>query len=239
MKITKVLMLASIMTLAACSPTVNTSSKAIESTSISSSIDSKESVSSASESTSSSSSSDATSTNVPSADKTLTVNLYNPTCGSLSKEVISERLAEYINGLATTTFVNSITGNDCQITNNIPNSGEKVLQLGAAEKSGSMTFTFTVTVKSVTIVAQTYYKPWVDTWSGDEPITYNNTDPNSVLMVATTGDAPVMNVDLKPGEDEKPVEKEFTIDMNANKLQLTSANKDNGRVFIKSLVFVY
>ena len=172
-------------------------------------------------------------------DKTLTVNLFNPTCGSLSKEVINDRLAAYINSLTTTTFVNSIASNDCQVTNNIPNNGEKVLQLGAAEKSGSMTFTFAVTIKSVTISTQTYHKPWTDTWSGSEPITYNNTDPNSVLSVTTTGNAPVMNVDLKPGEDEKPIEKEFTLDMNANKLQLSSANADHGRVFIKSLTFVY
>jgi hypothetical protein len=57
--------------------------------------------------------------------------------------------------------------------------------------------------------------------------------------VATTGSAPVMNVDLKPGEDEKPVEKEFTIDINANKLQLSTTDANKGRVFIKSLTFVY
>lgn len=253
MKLIKVLMLASVITLAACSPTSNTSSKAPEGTSastvISSSADAREeSSSSISASTStttssssavSSSSSSTTSSNEPTADKTLTINLFNPTCGSVSTEKLDARLLEYINQVAGTTFVSSVKNTNCQIINDAPNKGDKVLVIGAAEKNGYLEFKFAVTVKKVTIDAQTYYKPWVDTWSGDEPITHNNTDPNSVLKVTTTGSAPIMNVDLKPGEDEKPVEKEFTIDMNSDKLQLASTNAENGRVFIKSLTFTY
>ena len=253
MKLIKVLMLASVITLAACSPTSNTSSKAPEGTSastvISSSVDAREeSSSSISASTStttssssevSSSSSSTTSSNTPTADKTLVINLYNPTCGSVSTEKIDAKLLEYINQVAGTTFVSNVKNTNSQITNGIPSSGEKVLQLGAADKTGSLDFTFVAAIKSVTIKAQTYHKPWVDTWSGDEPIVHNNTDTNSVLKVTTTGSAPIMNVDLKPGEDEKPVEKEFTFDMNADKLQLASTNADNGRVFIKSLTFIY
>ena len=253
MKLIKVLMLASVITLAACNPTSNTSSKAPEGTSastvISSSADAREeSSSSISASTStttssssavSSSSSSTTSSNEPTADNTLTINLFNPSCGSVSTEKLDARLLEYINQVAGTTFVSNVKNTNSQITNGIPSSGEKVLQLGAADKTGSLDFTFTAAIKSVTIKAQTYHKPWVDTWSGDEPITHNNTDPNSVLKVTTTGSAPIMNVDLKPGEDEKPVEKEFTFDMNADKLQLASTNADNGRVFIKSLTFTY
>jgi hypothetical protein len=253
MKLIKVLMLASVITLAACSPTSNTSSKAPEGTSastvISSSVDAREeSSSSISASTStttssssavSSSSSSTTSSNEPTADNTLTINLFNPTCGSVSTEKLDAKLLEYINQVADTTFVSSVKNTNSQITNGIPSSGEKVLQSGAADKTGSLDFTFTATIKSVTIKAQTYHKPWVDTWSGNEPIVHNNTDTNSVLKVTTTGSAPIMNVDLKPGEDEKPVEKEFTIDMNADKLQLASTNAENGRVFIKSLTFIY
>ena len=222
MKLIKVLMLASVITLAACNPTSNTSSKAPEGTSastvISSSVDAREeSSSSISASTStttssssevSSSSSSTTSSNEPTADNTLTINLFNPSCGSVSTEALDARLTEYINQVAGTTFVSSVKNTNSQITNGIPSSGEKVLQLGAADKTGSLDFTFVATIKSVTIKAQTYHKPWVDTWSGDEPITHNNTDPNSVLKVTTTGSAPIMNVDLKPGEDEKPVEKD-------------------------------
>ena len=253
MKLIKVLMLASVITLAACNPTSNTNSKAPEGTSastvISSSVDAREeSSSSISASTStttssssevSSSSSSTTSSNTPTADKTLVINLYNPTCGSVSTEKIDAKLLEYINQVAGTTFVSNVKNTNSQITNGIPSSGEKVLQLGAADKTGSLDFTFVAAIKSVTIKAQTYHKPWVDTWSGDEPIVHNNTDTNSVLKVTTTGSAPIMNVDLKPGEDEKPVEKEFTFDMNADKLQLASTNADNGRVFIKSLTFIY
>lgn len=252
MKLIKVLMLASVITLAACNSTSNTSSKAPASTVISSSLDSSEesssatsestsasSVESSSSTTSSSISSSAASSDTPTADKTLTINLFNPTCGSVSTEKLDARLLEYINQIAGTTFVSSVKNTSCQIINDAPNKGDKVLVIGAADKNGYLEFKFAVTVKKVTIDAQTYYKPWVDTWSGDEPITHNNTDPNSVLKVTTTGDAPVMNVDLKPGEDEKPVEKEFTIDMNADKLQLASTNAENGRVFIRSLTFTY
>ena len=253
MKLIKVLMLASVITLAACNPTSNTSSKAPEGTSastvISSSVDVREensssisastSTTTSSSSEVSSSSSSTTSSNEPTADNTLTINLFNPSCGSVSTEKLDAKLLEYINQVAGTTFVSSVKNTNSQITNGIPSSGEKVLQLGAADKTGSLDFTFVATIKSVTIKAQTYHKPWVDTWSGDEPIVHNNTDTNSVLKIATTGSAPIMNVDLKPGEDEKPVEKEFTIDMNADKLQLASTNADKGRVFIKSLTFVY
>ena len=253
MKLIKVLMLASVITLAACNPTSNTSSKAPEGTSastvISSSVDAREensssisaSTSTATSSSSevSSSSSSTTSSNEPTADNTLTINLFNPSCGSVSTEKLDARLLEYINQVAGTTFVSNVKNTNSQITNGIPSSGEKVLQLGAADKTGSLDFTFVAAIKSVTIKAQTYHKPWVDTWSGDEPIVHNNTDTNSVLKVTTTGSAPIMNVDLKPGEDEKPVEKEFTIDMNADKLQLASTNADNGRVFIRSLTFTY
>lgn len=247
MKLSKVLLLASALLLVACNSNAITSSEAPASTVISSSVDSsKESSSTTSESTSassiessSSSSSSISSSETPVADKTLTINLFNPTCGSVSTEALDNKLLDYINQEAGTTFVSEVKNTNSQITNGIPSSGEKVLQLGAADKTGSLDFTFAVTIKSATIKAQTYHKPWVDTWSGDEPITHNNTDPNSVLRVATTGSAPVMNVDLKPGEDEKPVEKEFTIDINANKLQLSTTDANKGRVFIKSLTFVY
>ena len=252
MKLTKIaLLLAGFSLLVACSPNnENKSTSGVESNtstsveSSSSSSESREDVSSSSSSavsTSESSSSSSTSSSEPVVtDTTLTVSFYNPSCGSLSKEVINERLATYINEVATTTFVSSITSHDCQVTNNIPTNGEKVLQLGAAASTGSMTFAFTTTIKSITVKAQGYYKPWVDTWTTPgTPITYNNTDPNSVLEITTTGNAPKTNVDLKPGEDEQPVEKEFTLDINANTLTLGSANEENGRVFIKEITFVY
>ena len=148
MKLIKVLMLASVITLAACNPTSNTSSKAPEGTSastvISSSADAREeSSSSISASTStttssssavSSSSSSTTSSNEPTADKTLTINLFNPTCGSVSTEKLDARLLEYINQVAGTTFVSSVKNTNCQIINDAPNKGDKVLVIGAAEK---------------------------------------------------------------------------------------------------------
>ena len=248
MKLSKALLLLSVFALVACgsqkSSSVSESKENTSSVETSAVISSEETsyVTSSIGSTTSevaTSSTTSTSTQPIITDKILTINLYNPSCGSLSKEVISEKLATYINSVAATTFVTGITSNDCQVTNNIPTDGVKVLQLGAAEKSGTMEFTFANTIKAATITAQTYHKPWVDTWSGDEPITYNNTDPNSVLGIATVGSAPTMKVDLKPDEDEKPVEKEFNIEINANKLSLTSSNADHGRVFIKAITFIY
>ena len=169
----------------------------------------------------------------------LLVNFYNPSCGSLSKEVISERLATYINEVASTTFVTSITSNDCQVTNDSPNAGDKILQLGAGSKTGSMTFNFVNTIKSVTIVAQTYHKPYTDNWTDpDNPVVHPNVDPNSQLRITTVGTDPVFTTDLR-SSDDTVIEKETTVAMSSKTLTLQSVTADKGRVFIKSIKFVY
>ena len=235
MKLSKVLLLTSALVLVACNSNAITSSNTPASTVISSSVDSsKESTSSSSistsEITSSSSSSSISSSETPVADKTLTINLFNPTCGSVSTEALDARLLEYINQVATTAFVSEVKNSKCQISNDIPNKGEKVLIIGSASAQGSLEFTFVETIKSVTITAQTYHKPYMDYATGN---TNPNVDTDSVLYVNGTN-----TVDLKPVNGE-PVEKEYTTELNAKTLKLTNSGEEKSRVFIKSLTFVY
>ena len=238
MKISKVLLLASALLLVACNSNAITSSEAPASTVISSSVDSsEESSSSTSESasassveSSSSSSSSISSSETPVADKTLTINLFNPTCGSVSTEALDNKLLDYINQIATTTFVSEVKNSKCQISNDIPNKGEKVLIIGSASAQGSLEFTFVETIKSVTITAQTYHKPYVDYATGN---TNPNVDTDSVLYVNDTN-----TVDLKPVNSE-PVEKEYTTELNGKTLKLTNSGEAKSRVFIKSITFVY
>ena len=238
MKLSKVLLLASALLLVACNPNNITSSNTPASTVISSNVDSsEESSSSTSESTSassielsSSSSSSISSSETPVTDKTLTINLFNPTCGSVSTEALDAKLLDYINQVATTTFVSEVRNSKCQISNDIPNKGEKVLIIGSASAQGSLEFTFVETIKSVTITAQTYHKPYMDYATGN---TNPNVDTDSVLYVNDTN-----SVDLKPVNGE-PVEKEYTTELNAKTLKLTNSGEAKSRVFIKSLTFVY
>ncbi len=231
MKISKVLLLASAFLLVACNSNPITSSNTSASTVVDSSEESTSSSGvSTSEITSSSSSSSISSSETPVADKTLTINLFNPSCGSVSTEALDAKLLEYINQEAGTTFVREVKNSKCQISNDIPNKGEKVLIIGSASAQGSLEFTFAEAIKSVTITAQTYHKPYKDYATGN---TIANVDTDSVLYVNETN-----SVDLKPVNDE-PVEKEYTTDLNAKTLKLNNSSEEKSRVFIKSLKFVY
>ena len=155
---------------------------------------------------------------------------FNPSCGSVSTEALDNKLLDYINQVATTTFVSEVKNSKCQISNDIPNKGEKVLIIGSASAQGSLEFTFVETIKSVTITAQTYHKPYVDYATGN---TNPNVDTDSVLYVNDTN-----TVDLKPVNSE-PVEKEYTTELNGKTLKLTNSGEAKSRVFIKSITFVY
>lgn len=177
------------------------------------------------------SSSNATTSSVAQVtDKELTISFYNPTCGSLSTEVLDTRLATYMNEVAGTTFVSSVKNTKCQVSNDIPNKGEKVLIIGASSAQGSLEFTFAETIKMMTITAQTYHKPYKDYATGG---TVANVDPNSVLYI---NDA--HTVDLKP-TDDTPVEKTYSEAINSKSLKLSTSTEEKSRVFIKSIKFVY
>ena len=200
----------------------------------SSSVLSSSSISSSSNKSSSSSASSAIS--IPDGQRTITVKLYNPPCGTFSKEVLNDRLSAYINEVADSTFVTSLVGENCQVANDIPTKGNSVLIIGAASTAGSLDFTFSETVKSIYITAQTYHKPYIETWNNNKEVA--NVDGNSICGITTIATAPISFVDLTP-VDEKPVEKQVEIkDLNSKKLKLYSVNDERGRVFIKEIIFV-
>lgn len=160
------------------------------------------------------------------------INLYNPSCGTFSKESLNQKLKDYINSEANTDLVSSIKGSNCQLGANFPTSGNSVLIIGASGSAGSLEFTFTKTVKKFSIKAQTYHKPY-----SQGGVDYPNVDPNSALTIYTDGASPVFNLDLKPEEDN-PVEKTKDIEINNTTLTLSSVTDSKGRVFIKEITFI-
>ena len=160
------------------------------------------------------------------------INLYNPSCGTFSKETLNERLKAYINGEANTDLVSSIKGSNCQLGANFPTSGNSVLIIGASGSAGSLEFTFIKTVKKFSIKAQTYHKPY-----SQGGVDYPNVDPNSALTIYTDGASPVFNLDLK-SEEDNPVEKTMDIEINNTTLTLSSVADNKGRVYIKEITFV-
>lgn len=238
MKPIKLLTVLIAMTLAGCGTTSAGSSTVIDSssessnTSISSSEDSRES--SSSEESSSATSSNSSSTTE--GERTISVNLYNPSCGSFSKEVLNDRLSAYINEVAEFTFVTSLVGSNCQIGNGFPTEGNNVLIIGAASTSGSLDFTFSETIKSISVTAQTYHKPYIETWNNNKEV--SNVDNNSMCGITTVATAPATFIDLTP-VDGQPVEKRVEVkDLNSKKLKLYSTTDEKGRVFIKNITFV-
>ena len=241
MKIKRVLTVLGIIALIGCAkgnsasssehkPDESSSSTTSEITSESSITTSTSSLESGS-SSSASNSTTTSSTSAPVDDKELTFNFYNPSCGSFSTEVLNERLANYMNEVANTTFVESIKNTKCQIAANIPTKGNNVLVIGAASSTGSLEFTFSETIKAITITAQTYHKPYTDYQTGSE---VPNVDSNSKLCI----DIDTRIIDLTP-VDGQPVEKEYTTALNSKSLKLYTSEEDKGRVFIKTISLIY
>lgn len=160
---------------------------------------------------------------------TYKITFVNPSCGSFSKEVLNDRLAEYINEEVGFEFVTSIVSNDCQIGNGFPTAGNQILIIGASSTTGSLKFNFSQNVQAVSITAQTYHKPYIN-----QGVEYPNVDANSVLRI-TAGTS--RDIDLKP-VDGQPVEKSFTEAIQSKTLTLSTLNDSYGRVFIKEITFI-
>lgn len=160
---------------------------------------------------------------------TYKITFVNPSCGSFSKEVLNDRLAEYINEEVGFEFVTSIVSNDCQIGNDFPTKGNKVLCIGARETAGSLKLNFSQNVQAVSITAQTYNKSYTN-----QGVDYQNVDANSVLRIESRSST---DIDLKP-VDGQPVEKAFSEAIQNNTLTLSSLNDSYGRVFIKEITFI-
>ena len=167
---------------------------------------------------------------------TYTVNFYNSSCPTLSKEKINTGLKEYINTTMGNSFVTEIKNTSCQMSNDIPTKGEHVLIIGASSTSGSLEMFFSTVIKKFTITIQTYIKSYTETWNKNNFV--KNVDPNSILAVTGDASVPVSFIDLTT-ENEEPVEKtvEFK-DFNCNKLHMYTTNDINGRVFVKEIKFV-
>ena len=181
------------------------------------------------------SSNNSSSSSIEALETTVTFNFFNPSCGSISTEVLNDRLVNYMNEVAGSTLVSSVSNVKSQITNDIPNKGEKVLQIGASSSAGSIEFTFNETIKAITITAQTYHKPYTNYQTGES---VPNVDSYSELAISINGQEHTQTVDLKP-TDGQPVETQYTTAINASKFKLASVNDEKGRVFIQSMVVIY
>ena len=159
-----------------------------------------------------------------------TISFYNPSCGSFSTEVFNDRLKTYINETATG-LISEIKNTKCQIGNDFPTKGNKVLIIGSSKEAGSLEFIFTGMVKKVTVTAQTYHKPYTS-----QGVENPNVDKDSALAVSVEGST-VTTVDLKP-VDNKAIEKSFNVDVNANNFKMSTVEDVTGRVFIKEIKFV-
>ena len=168
-------------------------------------------------------------------DKEFTISFYNPSCGTFSTEVFNERLKTYIDTSFGREFIDSINNTKCQIANDIPERGNSVLVIGAASSTGSLEFNFKGIIKSVTLTLETYYKPFVETWNDNKVVP--NVDYNSMCEITTDSSLLTALVDLK-AEDE-PVEKEAKVEINGKKLTVNTLNADKGRVFLKEATFVF
>ena len=241
MKIKRVLITLGIIALIGCARGNSKTSNGTKDDSSSSSTTTSNEVSTTSENSniisnsslesSSSNSTTISSTSAPVDDKELTFNFYNPSCGSFSTEVLNERLANYMNEVANTTFVESVKNTKCQIAANIPTKGDNVLVIGAASSTGSLEFTFSETIKAITITAQTYHKPYTDYQTGSE---VPNVDSNSRLCI----DIDARIIDVTPDYGQ-PVEKEYTTALNSKNLKLYTSEENKGRVFIKTISLIY
>ena len=204
--------------------TITSSSTSSSSTSVSSSS------SSASSSTSSitSSSSSSTSSQEPTpVDNTFTFSFLNPTCGAQGTKSLDAKLKEAMN-TAKAGFVTSILNHNCQTMSDAPVKGSSILTIGSRSAAGDITFNLSQTIKTIVVTAETYNKTYQQ---GGSDVT--NLDTTSVCYVNGEENA----VDLKP-VDGKAVTKEYTLELNSDSFQLANAD-ETGRVFIRSITFIY
>lgn len=164
-------------------------------------------------------------------DETLTFNFYNnSSLKGCDTSKLNERLADFMNQVATTTFVSSITNSACQVIANAPTNGDTVLVVGSGSAGGELQFTFVNTIKSVSITAWSYHKPYTDYQTG-QPVA--NVDAGSSCYVNVDANL----IDLAPVGGE-PVEKTESFDINGKTLKLYNKAEKN-RAFIKSITFTY
>ena len=239
MKIKKPFILLAAIVLVACSSNANLSSSSLENNTsslepeVTSSEDtttsesSNEETSTSSEATSASSQEDSSSSSNTSSQETansVSFNFYNPTCGTGDKDTLVTKLISYMNEIAGTTLVSGITNDSCQIMATAPSAGNSRLTIGSSKAGGELEFTFTTSIKSVVVEAETYYKNYN---SEDHPdagsICYVNVDTNVIDLSTNTSESVVK-------------EQEFAV--NGNKVKLYNKAANN-RAYIKTITLKY
>ena len=239
MKMKNIFVLLAAITLVACSSNSNLNpSSSIEDNSTTSggildNTSSSENVNtSSSDGTNTSSNNTSSSSSGETVDgETLTFNFYNnSSLKGCDTSKLNERLADFMNQVAATTFVSSITNSACQVIANAPTNGDTVLVVGSGSAGGELQFTFANTIKSVSITAWSYHKPYTDYATG-QPVA--NVDAGSSCYVNVDTNL----IDLVP-VDGQPVEKTESFDINGKTLKLYNKAEKN-RAFIKSMTFVY
>ena len=234
MKPVKLLVLLSAFALVACGTTANQStsingdSTSVEDTSASADNSSNEESSNSQEtsaSTSESSSSSTTSTSSQEDEgESISFNFYNPTCGSAGTDSLDETLKTYMNGIAGTSLVSAVSNTSCQIMANAPSNGNNRLTIGASKYAGELEITFTSTIKSVVIEAETYYKYYDGANHPDAGSTcYVNVDTNKIDL-SVTGTEPIVKTE--------------TFAVNGKKVKLYNKAANN-RAYIKTITLKF
>ena len=78
-------------------------------------------------------------------------------------------------------------------------------------------------------------------------IAWDIDEKKPVIIIKVISDEEIEDEDMleevslidEPAEENEPVEKEYTTELNAKTLKLTNSGEEKSRVFIKSLTFVY
>ena len=205
-----------------------TSAEAPVSTEAGVSVEATSSSSSTTTTTSSSSSSTGTQT-----AGTYAISFYNTMEGA-NNSTVAGKLKTYINEHSEANFVASaetdangtvqIQEYDCTTRGKF-----RMLQLGSGSKTGTLTFTFSKTVKSIKIKCENFNRNWVNGQTGEPGSTedtlsklYVNADSNEIDLTATKGN---------------PNKKEVTVDVNSTTLKLYTKTAGNARVFVEAITF--
>ena len=155
---------------------------------------------------------------------------YRNTMQGADKSKVGERVQTYTNGETFDGFVTALTNEgSCQVAS-IDDSVKgtfTTVQIGSSSGEGALTFTFSVTVKSVILSVENYNKSYENNGTpGSSQDTssklYVNSDSTMIDLAATAGN---------------PVTKVETVEINSKTLKLYNKAGKN-RVFVNAITFV-
>ena len=155
---------------------------------------------------------------------------YRNTMQGADKSKVGERVQTYTNGETFDGFVTALTNEgSCQVAS-VDDSVKgtfTTVQVGSSSGEGALTFTFSVTVKSVILSVENYNKSYENngtpgTSQDTSSKLYVNSDSNLIDLSATAGN---------------PVTKVETVEINSKTLKLYNKAGKN-RVFVNAITFV-